>query len=315
MARIGVAICMLGLWTGTLSAGDDALAKVAEGIRVTAAAYVEAFNRHDAQAVSQFWTEDGVYTDRQSGARTTGRAAILADLEETFRTQPHIRLQFSPGEIRMIRPDVALAESTATIVLPGSEPTQFAVSALFTQSGDKWQLTSAEELPVPAPETAREALQPLEWLIGQWEDESEDVLCRSTFRWGRSDNFLIRSFYTESADGESSEGTQVIGWDPRARQIRSWTFNADGSFGEALWSRNGGDWLVKSTQTLVDGGAASGTYVITPLGADEMTVRLIGHEINGEPQPAGPTVRVTRLPDAAQATPPSDEKTPEGDNR
>ena len=32
-------------------------------------------------------------------------------------------------------------------------------------------------------------------------------------------------------------GTQLIGWDPRIRQIRSWVFDSDGGFSEALWSQ------------------------------------------------------------------------------
>jgi hypothetical protein len=58
---------------------------------------------------------------------------------------------------------------------------------------------------------------------------------------------------------------------------------------------------VKSTQTLADGSAASGTYVMTP-GDDSMTVQLIGHEIDGALQPASETVTIVRAEDEAADT-------------
>jgi hypothetical protein len=98
-----------------------------------------------------------------------------------------------------------------------------------------------------------------------------------------------------TADGEVREGTQVVGFDPRSVEIRSWTFQSDGGFGDATWSRSGDDWLVKSSQTLPDGRAASGTFVYSRVSDDEMTVRLIGHEIEGEPQPSGEAITIKRV--------------------
>ena len=73
--------------------------------------------------------------------------------------------------------------------------------------------------------------------------------------------FLIRTIVEQSDGQVSRAGTQIIGWDPRSEHIRSWDFNADGSFGDGTWSKNGGDWLVKSSQTLASGEAASGKDV------------------------------------------------------
>jgi hypothetical protein len=57
---------------------------------------------------------------------------------------------------------------------------------------------------------------------------------------------------------------------------------------------------VQSTQTLADGAAASGTYVITPIDDASYSIQLIGHEVEGEPQPTGEAVVIVRT-DAAQA--------------
>ena len=64
------------------------------------------------------------------------------------------------------------------------------------------------------------------------------------------------------------------------------------------WSSSGDDWLIKSSQTLADGNAASGTYILTKVSDDEVTLKLIGHEVEGEPQPTGPAATLVRRPEA-----------------
>ena len=160
--------------------------------------------------------------------------------------------------------------------------------------GDKWLLDSVEEMPLPQPGSSTDALKELEWLIGDWVDESGDIKVSTTFRWTANQAFLLRSFQVAEKDGVTMSGTQVIGWDPNAKEIRSWSFNSDGSFGESTWSRNGDNWLCKSTQTLASGDSASGTYVLGRVDNDAFTMQLIGHELNGEPQAAGPTVKIIR---------------------
>jgi uncharacterized protein (TIGR02246 family) len=263
--------------------------------RKLTAAYADAFNTHDAAATARFWKENCVYLDRETGERAEGREAIQRDLDTAFKAQPDVRLMLEVSDVRLIQPNVARISGIATLVAPDSEPQQVALSAILVKEGDAWMFDSVEESAVSQPPTAREALRDLEWLVGDWVDQSETVTATSKFRWSPGGTFLIRAFSAEMPNEEVSEGTQVIGWDPRSREIRSWTFNSDGSFGEATWSRNGEDWLVKSSETLADGGTASGTYVMTPISEDEMSVRLIGHEVNGEPLPSVDAVKAVRV--------------------
>jgi uncharacterized protein (TIGR02246 family) len=291
-----------------LHAADDPPAKEPpEGLKTFSGTYADAFNSHDAAAVGKLWAENGVHVDRESGERTEGRAAIQTDLEEVFKTIPDIRIAIEPVALRMIQPNVARSEGTATTIIPGEEPVTVAFTAILVKNGDAWLIDSAEETPIPQPETSRDALKALEFLVGEWEDQSDAGRSTSSFHWAAEGSFLVRSFRTDLSDEIQSEGTQVIGWDPRSRSIRSWTFNSDGSFGEATWSRNGSDWLIKSSQTLADGGAASGTYVVTPVDENTMTIKLIGHEVNGEPIPAVEPVTVVRI---GEASDPATEETP-----
>jgi hypothetical protein len=90
------------------------------------------------------------------------------------------------------------------------------------------------------------------------------------------------------------EGTQVIGWDPIAGQIRSWTFDSEGGFGEGRWIQDGSRWLIKTSFVLATGERASAVNVITYVDPDTFRWQSIGREIAGELQPDVSEVTVVR---------------------
>ncbi len=75
----------------TAKKDDPAVAGVAAVMR----SYMAAFNKNDAPALAALWAAEGVYTDGHSGERTTGRAALLADFQKTFKDYPGARLTAS----------------------------------------------------------------------------------------------------------------------------------------------------------------------------------------------------------------------------
>ena len=76
--------------------------------------------------------------------------------------------------------------------------------------------------------------------------------------------------------------SQRIGWDPLARQIRSWEFDSAGGFGEGRWSRDGDRWTIKHMGVLADGMASSATNIMTNERQDMLswvsTDRVVGDE-------------------------------------
>lgn len=267
-----------------------------EAVRQALQDYVAAFNKQDLETVTAFWSENATHVDTETGERTEGRNAILADVKTSFSDQPDLRLLGQVEKVRMIKADVAQVTGQTTISSPDSDPIESRFSAILVMKEDKWVIDSIEEGTVPQPPSAHDALTQLEWLIGRWVDKTEDARVDTTVRWSPNEAFLIRSFKVSKEDGVLYEGTEVIGWDPRAQQIRSWRFDSDGSFGDGVWSQHEEDWLIKSTQTLADGSAASGTYVITPVDADTLKFQLVAHEVEGEPRPSSEAITVVRIP-------------------
>jgi uncharacterized protein (TIGR02246 family) len=267
--------------------------------------YVDAFNRQDIDTLSSMWSEQGLHIDRESGQRTVGRAAIRNDILKAFEGSSKPRLSGTITEIRSIKPDVANVEGTTTTNLPNEEPSNSLFNAILVKVGEKWFFHSVDESPVPPPSNAKAALQELSWLEGSWSDEDANGRTISTFRWSPSGSFLIRSI-SEEADGEvSAVGSEIVGWDPRARQIRSWIFLADGSFGDSSWAKVDNDWIIKSTQTLANGQAASGTYLLTRIDASTVTLKLMGREIDGQPQPTGDAATLVRVSAETSAASPA----------
>ena len=145
-------------------------------------------------------------------------------------------------------------------------------------------------------------------MVGHWQDASDADQVDTHVRWSANEAFLIRSFVVTREGEEPFEGTQVIGWDPRAGNIRSWTFSSDGSFGEGVWSAVGDEWHVLTAQTLADGRAATATQIIRRIDDDTATVQTIGKEIDGQPEPASDPVTIARVVEE----PATDEAAPAG---
>ncbi len=286
--RTSIIAFLVSVFVPLMASADEA------AVRQTLSDYVSVFNARTADKVGAFWTENGTHTDRETGERTEGRDAIQADMARILSELGDAKLSAIIGSVRFITPDVARVEGETTLVTADGASSDSGFSAIVVNQEGKWLLDSIEEMALPAPETSADALRDLEWLVGKWVDESDDVRVTTTFRWTASQAFLLRSFDVESKDGIPMTGTQVIGWDPQQQQIRGWSFNSDGSFGESTWSRNGNSWMCQSVQTLATGGTASGTYVIERSDENSLTIQLIGHEVDGEPQPAGEPIHVMR---------------------
>jgi uncharacterized protein (TIGR02246 family) len=303
LCRSVVFVIAIGLISvpGNLRADEAAVRKSLSG-------YVDAFNSHDAKVVASFWTENGTHKVESTGEEISGRAAIEADIASVFKQSPTVRLTAKLDKLRMIRPDVARGEGEAVLTGGGEDPSITRFTVILVVSDGKWLIDSVDERPVSAASSAEEALAELDWLTGTWSEESDAGRLTTVFQRSATGAFLLRSFVLTTADGPADQGNQIIAWDPALQQIRSWTFHGDGGFGEAVWSRNGADWLIRSSQTLLDGRTASGTYVLKQISGDELSFQLIGHEIDGEPQPSTDPVVMKRSAASTATDAPAPEK-------
>ncbi|MGD9858044.1 MAG: DUF4440 domain-containing protein, partial [Planctomycetaceae bacterium] len=137
-----------------------------------------------------------------------------------------------------------------------------------------------------------------EWLIGEWVDESDEATVRTSTRWSEDGNYILSEFHVEASGVRTMDGSQRIGWDPVAKQIRSWVFDSEGGFAEGAWTKVGDEWLVKANGVRPDGTVASATNVYSPLDGKTIRWSTTQRVIEGELQPDVSVVMVHQPPKA-----------------
>jgi uncharacterized protein (TIGR02246 family) len=253
-------------------------------VREALAAYIAAYNRKDAAKLADLFTPDGTLIDSENVA-TRGREAIAQEFSEAFAERSSYTLEAKIDRIRLITPDVAQAEGVARLVSPKEATIANQFVVLLARQGDAWRIVEIREYRAPAASvTPYERLKELEWMVGEWVDESEDAQVSSTVRWGQGKGYLVRDYSVQIKGEPATSGLMIIVWDPQTEQIKSWIFNADGSRGEGSWTRaTDNQWVVKAHGSTGDGQPTSATQVISLVNKDAIktssTDRIIGGEI------------------------------------
>jgi hypothetical protein len=137
-------------------------------------------------------------------------------------------------------------------------------------------------------------LADLGWMVGEWVDRGDEATVVTRCRWINDHQFLSRNFKVNVGGETTLQGTQTIGWDPIRQQIRSWTFDSEGGFGEGWWIPDGDRWLVKASFVLATGERASALNVFTKVDQNSFRWQSIDREVGGELQPSLAEVTVVR---------------------
>jgi uncharacterized protein (TIGR02246 family) len=290
-AMLGVALLV-----GTGARADDAKAATPDEktLKERSEAFIKAFDDGDAKALAAFWTTDGDYID-QAGHVMTGRDAIEAAFKKQFAAVKGAKLRINTTSQR-IKGDLCISDGTTEIIYPNDEPpTGARFTAVLVKQDGQWLLASVRDA-VLTPGSNNEHLQELEWLVGDWTGEAEKgEMAKASYSWAENDNFLVSSFAVTLKDVPVAGGTQWIGWDAAAKNIRSWTFTSNGGFHEGVWSHDGNTWTIKVTATTPDGKKGAATVTITKVDDDHLTWQSTKRTLDGQPAPDSDVVKMKRV--------------------
>lgn len=286
---------------GSLGLGSPALAGGAEQptqaeITKTAQAFVEAFHKGDAKAVSEMWAPDGDFVDLE-GRVMKGRPAIEKDFTELFKENKGLKLRIDVASVRFVSPETAIEDGTTTVLAPdGSSPSRARYTNVLVKKDGKWLLSSVREAPYIAP-TQKDNLRGLEWMLGEWVDPAtEGHVAHAVFEMSPDRNFIIAMRAVEVDGAYLDNGTQRIAWDPAAKQIRSWSFEPDGGFGDGVWTKNADDtWTVKTNSTLQSGHKVSATTTVTRVDPNTITWQSKDQLIDGKAAPDTAVITMKRI--------------------
>lgn len=263
-------------------------------IRQTDASFVKAYQQGDAKAVAAHFTPDAEYVDEQ-GNLFQGRAAIEESLTEFFTEHKDCKLEMAIETIRFISPDVAIEDGrTLAVHTELAEPVESRYTTVHVRTDGKWLAASVRDhAPAGRHEHAAQ-LQQLNWLVGDWVDEGDDLIVNFSCQPVDNGNFILRTFAVQAAGQEAMTGTQRIGWDPLTNRLRAWTFDSEGGYAEGYWHRDGESWVLKCTGVTGGGEPASSSNVYTPVNEHTMTWQSVDHEVGGIQQPDSEVITIVR---------------------
>ena len=270
----------------------------AKPIRDLVDAFAKAYSTPDLKALAATLADEANVID-SSGETARGKQAVMEMYSSSLEENPGLNLEPKVQEIRFVTPDVARVEGQARLSTDkgdASEYTRF--SSLVVKREGKWLVAEIREYPAAVEDVSSyDRLKELEWMVGDWVDESESVKATSTVRWTDNKSFLIRTYQVEVKGENATSGTVLIGWDPQTGQIKSWLFDSNGGHGEGLWARTGEkEWVVKAQGVLRDGRPTSATQIHTVLNNDSVKTSSIDRIIGGQIEPDIVDVVMVRKP-------------------
>ena len=276
-----------------LAMAQDSTVKDEVAIRGTALAYQEAFESGDAKALAALWAETGQYID-ESGNVFDGRDAIEEEFTSFFAgAVKGRRLDIRITSLRFPAANVAIEDGIATVIRPIGPSSQGRYTAVHAKAADgTWYLDSVRET-VPLRVSHYEYLKDLAWMEGDFAATTEKGKITISGKWSENSNFLLRKFTFVQEGFEPMIVSQRIGYDPLAKQVKSWVFDSEGGYAQGRWSRNGDTWTVKAMGVSNDGSVASSTNTLTVVDEDSFTWQSRGRILAGQPsEDVGPvTIR------------------------
>jgi uncharacterized protein (TIGR02246 family) len=266
-------------------------------IRKNAEAYAAAFNSQDAKALAAMWSPEAVYGNPLTGEEVVGRDAISRQFERIFSALKGAKLEATVESVQFVSPNVAIENGTARVAAADGATSTSAYSAVHVKRDGKWLLDRVSEKDAPAVASHHDKLKQLEWMIGSWLDEDDEAAVEMNCQWSKNQNFLIRTF-TASVGGQTTRsGLQVIGWDAAAKQIRSWVFDSDGGFGDAVWTKKDKDnvWYIHAKDVSADGKKSSSQNILTVVDENAFTWQSVDRQADGQMLPNVDEVVVKRV--------------------
>jgi uncharacterized protein (TIGR02246 family) len=264
-------------------------------IRGNIEAFVKAFNAADPKAVGNLFVPEAQMVDEE-GNTTQGREAIEKVFAGIVAEKPQPQMAVEIESIRFIGSALAVETGACRVTRkPGAAPDVDRYTAVHVKTRDgQWLMAFVRDTP-GTELTNYERLKPLEWLIGDWIDESRESVVLTSYKWAPNKNYILGEIKVRMQGRDAMDVSQRIGWDPLTKRIKSWQFDTEGGHGESVWTAAGDHWVMKATGVRRDGTPASATNLITPTGKDSYTWRSTDRVVGTE-MVAPTEVKIVRKP-------------------
>ncbi len=155
---------------------------VVDGVNAFSALYSTA----NAEGLAELFIDDASIVD-PDGNETRGRAAVAEMYATAFQENPGLKVNSKVDEVRFLTPDVARVRGESQLSSAAGDASEFTkFDALLVRRDGKWKIAEIRESAAPpADVTPYERLKDLEWMVGDWVDESDNNRVQSSVRLGR----------------------------------------------------------------------------------------------------------------------------------
>lgn len=278
IANAVLAISLLAV--GTVARGDEAAELAA--LRQESQAFVDAFNRADAEGVAGLWAEQGEYTD-ETGRALKGRAAIAKEYREFFAKNSGAKIRLAIDSLKLLSPTAAIEDGRAIIeTATGGAASASKYLAVHVKDNGRWLMSTVRDTPDIAPGGAQ-PLADLEWLIGSWGAEEHGARLESVCRWVAGKSFIERTYVTTLPGGATQSGVQIIGWSPQEGQVQSWSFTSDGGHAVGNWRPQERGWMAEMRGVTGDGRPTAAVNRLIKLDNNAYAWQSVQRSVGGQP--------------------------------
>jgi len=219
----------------------------------SAKAYVEAFNKGDAEAIAKTYLPDGEIT-RADGTIIAGREEIQAFYEDELAGDDKSSAALEADSVRFISPGVAVENGTLHITdAAGKVSSHDYTSIQVKQEDGSWLTASvcgqAGDKAMPA-----EKMSALDWIIGDWIIQMNDSETKLSFEWSKLGPYIEGTASLARPGGVTDQVSMRIGWDNARKGFVSWSFDGNGGFVRSDWTEAGNlTWLMRTHGVTAEG--------------------------------------------------------------
>ena len=279
----------------TLSAQEQDPAPELAGV---AERFVAAYNEKNLENILGLYTGDAEMIDEIDGLSASGIDAIRSIFESSFSKYPDRRIALEVIDVRQVATNVVIEEGITRFSgeVPNEEGDAIAYSAVLVKDPEKgWLIASSRE--IAAKSAFVDPLEGLYPLEGDWILQGEQMQMELSLSLSNSGRFLVGRAVTSTPDAGAMETELRIGYDPSMDQVRWWTFDELGGFGQGPWQAIENGWLVRSSGVTDEGEVTAAIQRLTFEENDTILWDSTNRFLNGVAQP-DLELRLVRRPPA-----------------
>jgi uncharacterized protein (TIGR02246 family) len=247
----------------------------------------EQFKAHyatgDAKAIAAMFTEAGEFIDSERVVYS-GRKDIEVEFGALFEVIPVRKMELVVDSVRQVADSVVVEDGHAWIQIGEAATTVSQYCSVLVRDGDQWKIASLRDIKSEYA-SASDRLSSLDWIIGEWIDESDSGVVEYEFGWSEDNNFILGSYQIRNIEEEDFNGSVRIGWDAANKQFKSWLFDSEGGVSIGYWNPIDEGWIIKNTGTRSDGVVGSSTNYYQLVEDGRVLWKSFDRHVGGEKKP------------------------------